>query len=167
MSGVALRPMKPSDVPAVADIESNVFESPWSIGILEEELVAPRRTYVVAEASGGDLVGYAGLMIVEDDAHITTIAVVPQVRGRGIATRLMLFLIEAALAGGARHLTLEVRESNAKAQRLYERFGMTTVGRRKNYYLTEDAVVMWATGIESTEYQNRLRSIGEALEATV
>ncbi len=167
MSQVSLRPMKPSDVPAVANIESDVFESPWSIGVLKEELGAPRRTYVVAEDKSGDLVGYAGVMIVEDDAHVTTIAVVPQMRGRGIATRLMVSLINAVLAAGARHLTLEVRESNAQAQRLYERFGMTTVGRRKNYYLNEDAVVMWATDIDSADYRERLDSIAETTEATV
>lgn len=162
---VTLRSMEPADAGAVAAIEAAVFEAPWSAGILRDELGADRRTYLVAEDDLGGIVGYAGLMIVEDDAHITTIAVVPTMRGRGVAKRLMVALYDAAVAGGARHMTLEVRESNAAAQGLYDRFGFSTVGRRKGYYRTEDAVVMWATNIDSDAYRSLIDSIRTTTEA--
>jgi ribosomal-protein-alanine N-acetyltransferase len=65
---------------------------------------------------------------------------------------------------GARHLTLEVRLSNSSAQGLYELFGFEPVGRRKNYYKNEDALVMWATDIDASNYAERLVSIRSGLE---
>ncbi len=62
------------------------------------------------------------------------------------------------------HLTLEVRVSNASAQGLYERFGFRPVGRRKNYYTTEDALVMWATDIDTPSYADRVEAIRLRLE---
>ncbi len=75
----------------------------------------------------------------------------------------MLELADAALAANAAHLTLEVRVSNLAARRLYERFGFEPVGVRKNYYRTEDALVMWATDIDTPEYRDRLDAIREEL----
>jgi ribosomal-protein-alanine N-acetyltransferase len=72
---------------------------------------------------------------------------------------MMLALVDAAVANDAKHLTLEVRVSNTSAQSLYERFGFNPVGRRKNYYVTEDALVMWATDINTAEYELLLASI--------
>lgn len=165
MTAVTLRPMDSSDVGAVAAIETAVFEAPWSARILHDELVADRRTYLVAEDDRGGIVGYAGIMIIEEDAHITTIAVVPTMRGHGIAKRLMVALYDAAIEGTARHMTLEVRESNGAAQGLYDRFGFSTVGRRKGYYRTEDAVVMWATNIDSAGYRSLIDAIRTTTEA--
>ena len=79
----------------------------------------------------------------------------------------MVVLIERALERGARNLTLEVRQSNTEAQGLYERFGFARVGRRPNYYRDEDAVVMWATAIDSRAYALRLAEIRSALNAEV
>jgi ribosomal-protein-alanine N-acetyltransferase len=71
----------------------------------------------------------------------------------------MIDLVEAARDGGARHLTLEVRESNEAALELYRKFGFEPAGVRKAYYTTEDAVVMWAIDIDSVDYQRTLTSI--------
>jgi ribosomal-protein-alanine N-acetyltransferase len=65
---------------------------------------------------------------------------------------------------GARHLTLEVRLSNSSAQGLYELFGFAPVGRRKNYYKDEDALIMWATDIDAPDYSERLAAIRFAVE---
>jgi ribosomal-protein-alanine N-acetyltransferase len=73
-------------------------------------------------------------------------------------------LIEAGLARGARNLTLEVRATNAGAQRLYERFGLSAVGLRKHYYRDDDAVIMWATDIDQSDYAERLADIRHGLE---
>ena len=120
------------------------------------------RVYLAAD-DDGDIVGYAGLMMVEDEAHVTTVAVTPSARKRGVGKRLMLALVEAALAAGARHLTLEVRVSNSPARDLYQRFGFAPVGLRKNYYRDEDALIMWAIDIDGPSYGGRLDGIREEL----
>jgi len=158
----SLGPMGPGDVAAVAAIETAVFPDPWSEQAFREELAAPGRRYLVAE-EGGEVVGYGGLLVVEEDAHIVTLAVAPEARGRGLGTRLMLALVEEALAAGSSHLTLEVRVSNEAAQALYRRFGFQTVGRRVRYYRDEDALIMWALDADSADYAGRLAAIREAL----
>lgn len=159
---VALRPMTEADIPVAAAIEGRVYRQPWSEGVFADELGGPGRTYLVAE-SDGDIVGYGGLMLVGDEAHVTTVVVHPDHRGGKIGTRLMLGLVDAGLAGGARSLTLEVRASNAAAQSLYRRFGLAPVGVRKKYYLDEDAVIMWAHDVDGEEYAGRLAAIREEL----
>ncbi|MCJ7725952.1 MAG: ribosomal protein S18-alanine N-acetyltransferase, partial [Acidimicrobiia bacterium] len=140
-----------------------IFPHPWTEGILRDELAAARRTYLVAEEDG-EIVGYGGLMIVMEDAHITNLAVAPAARGRGVATRLFLDLAEGALDDGTEHLTLEVRMSNLAARRLYSRFGFAPVGIRKDYYVDEDALIMWVTDACGSEYRGRLAEIREALQ---
>jgi len=161
--GVSFRPMTLSDVPVVLDLERATYPHPWSESIFFDELGMDDRVYLVAEHEGR-LVGFAGLMLVEGDAHVTTLAVEQQNRRGGLGTRLMVELIEAGLARGARNLTLEVRSSNAGAQRLYTRFGMVAVGVRKHYYRDDDAVIMWATDIDQPDYTDRLIQIRAGLE---
>jgi ribosomal-protein-alanine N-acetyltransferase len=158
MRNVTIRTMVRSDIPDVAAIEQAVYSTPWSPRVFFDELAMENRRYVVAE-NGTGIAGYGGLLVVDDDAHITTIAVAPDMRGQRLGVRLMLALVGAALDHGARHLTLEVRVSNTSAQGLYERFGFRPVGRRKNYYQDEDALVMWATDIETPEYAALVDSI--------
>ena len=160
---VAIRPMKRMDIPTVAALEAEVYDQPWSPRVFFDELALDSRTYLVA-IDDGNIAGYGGLLRVDTDAHITTIAVAPEARGRKVGTVLMVALVDAALESGAKHLTLEVRVSNDAAQRLYERFGFTPVGRRKNYYKTEDALVMWATDIDTAEYGALLADIRSSIE---
>jgi len=160
---LTIRPMQSGDIDAVAGLEVEVYPQPWSSKVFREELALPNRRYVVAEDGTGTIVGYAGLLLVEDDAHITTLAVDPQVRRRRLGSRLMLALVDASLAAHARHLTLEVRMSNLSARRLYERFGFAPVGIRKNYYRDEDALVMWAIDIDTEEYEQRVAGIESGL----
>ena len=162
MSTLWLRPMTTSDVEAVLALEQAIFPNPWTEGILRDELAAKRRTYLVAEEDG-EIVGYGGIMIVAEDAHITNLAVSEAARGRGVATRLFLDLAEGALHDGAEHLTLEVRMSNMDARRLYSRFGFAPVGIRKDYYVDEDALIMWVTDAAGPEYRARLAEIREGL----
>ena len=161
---ISIRPMTRGDIPAVAGLESEIYPQPWSPRVFFNELSLDNRRYVVVTDDSEILVGYGGLLIVEDDAHITTIAVTPRVRGRQLGTRLMLRLVDEAVEAGTRHLTLEVRASNETAQRLYDRFGFEPVGRRKNYYEDEDALVMWATDIDTADYQERIVGIRRSLE---
>jgi ribosomal-protein-alanine N-acetyltransferase len=160
---LTLRPMVDADVGAVAALEEAIYSQPWSAGVFTDELRQQGRAYVVAVVDR-ELVGYGGLMVVGDDAHVTTLAVDPAARRHRLGTRLMLTLVERGLALGGRHLTLEVRMSNKSAQRLYSRFGLAPVGVRKDYYRDEDALIMWATDIHEDEYQARLARIRELID---
>ena len=152
---ILIRPLAEEDLDAIVEIEQATYPTPWTEGIFRDELAAPGRVYLVAEADG-EVVGYAGLMLVLPEAHVTSVTVDPKRRGSRIGTRLMLRISEEALAAGATSLTLEVRVSNRNAQALYQRFGMAPVGVRKRYYKDEDALVMWVHDIDSHEYRERL-----------
>lgn len=165
--GRAIRMMQSADLASVVELERDVYPQPWSFRLFEEELALSNRTYLVADDEEGRLLGYGGFLLVEDDAHITTLAVGESARGRRLGTRLMLALVAAAMVRGARHLTLEVRVSNTPAQALYRRFGFAPVGLRKNYYLNEDAMVMWATDIDGDAYQARVQAIAARIEEGV
>jgi ribosomal-protein-alanine N-acetyltransferase len=154
-----IREMTRGDIASVATLEAEVYDEPWSPRVFLDELAMENREYLVITNGGRRIVGYGGLLIIDEDAHITTLAVSEEARGRHLGKRLMLALVDQALDVGARHLTLEVRLSNSSAQGLYELFGFARVGRRKNYYKNEDAVVMWATDIDAPDYFDRLASI--------
>jgi ribosomal-protein-alanine N-acetyltransferase len=146
---------------SVLRIEEQVYPRPWSSSLFLSELaLRSSRAYSVARV-GREVVGYAGVMISFEDAHVTTIAVDPAWHRRGIATRLMVALTRESLVRGARNLTLEVRMSNKGAQEMYRRFGFGPVGVRKNYYqeTNEDALVMWVHDIDSPEYAELLASL--------
>jgi ribosomal-protein-alanine N-acetyltransferase len=104
-------------------------------------------------------------MMTVDDGHVTTIAVDPRWHRNKIGSRLLLAVAREAIARGAASLTLEVRIANVGAQELYRRFGFRPVGVRKNYYAetNEDALVMWAHGVDQVEYEELL----DALERQV
>lgn len=157
-----IRAMVRLDIPAVAVLESQIYATPWSPRVFFDELAMENRSYLVVEGDVG-ILGYGGLLMVEEDAHITTLAVAPDMRGKRLGVKLMLALVDEALRHGARHLTLEVRVSNTPAQGLYERFGFDPVGRRKDYYVDEDALVMWATDIDTPEYGDRIAMIRDSL----
>lgn len=161
-AALELRPMTEADLEAVAAIESRTYSTPWSQQVFTAELAAEGRTYRTAVLDG-ELIGYAGMMTVADEAHVTTLVVEGERRGARIGTRLLLDLVDQALAGGARSLTLEVRASNQAAQSLYHRFGMAPVGVRKRYYVDEDALIMWAHDIDGEAYRRRLEEIRREL----
>jgi ribosomal-protein-alanine N-acetyltransferase len=164
---MTIREMDRGDIPFVAALEAQVYDEPWSPRVFFDELAMENRAYVVVTNGDARIVGYGGLLVVDEDAHITTLAVAPEVRGRRLGKRLMLALVDKALRVGARHLTLEVRLSNSSAQGLYELFGFAPVGKRKNYYKGEDALVMWATDIDAPEYAEKLTSIRSVVEGDV
>ncbi len=149
----------------VLRIEQAVNPRPWSLSLFLSELrYGDSRVYVVAR-SGLDIVGFAGLMLVAGDGHITNVGVDEEHRRHRVATRMMLVLARRGLAEGAEALTLEVRMSNTGAQELYRRFGFAPAGVRKNYYAdsNEDALIMWANDIDTPEYRARLFDIEQAL----
>lgn len=100
------------------------------------------------------IVGFAGMWHMFDEAHITTIGVEPEYRGRGLGELLFVALVDEAIRRGAGWLTLEVRVSNEPAQALYRKYGFTIQGVRKRYYSdnNEDAYVMWSQSLHDEEY---------------
>jgi ribosomal-protein-alanine N-acetyltransferase len=141
---VTVEPMRPNDVPAVHEIERLSFTTPWPAYAFEQELKGNRLARYVVARAGGTVVGFAGLWLMVDEAHITTFSVHPDWRRQGIGRQLLISLIELAIAIAARRMTLEVRVSNAAAQGLYGSFGFEVTGRRTRYYTDdhEDALVM-------------------------
>lgn len=141
---VAIEPMGLEDVHAAHEIERLSFRTPWPPYAFEQELRGNRLARYLVARVGGDVVGFGGLWLLVDDAHITTISVHPEWRRRGIARQLLVGLADLAIEIGARRLTLEVRPSNAAALALYRAFGFEVVGRRPRYYSDdgEDALVM-------------------------
>jgi ribosomal-protein-alanine N-acetyltransferase len=113
------------------------------------------------------IIGYGGLWLTVEDAHVTTIAVDPQYRGLGVGELLLNGLIDAAYELRAKMLTLEVRISNSVAQRLYVKYGFQPAGTRPRYYTDngEDALIMWTESINTPEYQSRLSELRRQLYA--
>ena len=141
-----LRPARLADAATLGAIEAEVFPDPWSIEAFRSSIRAPATQVLVAEA-GGEILGYAVLFVAADEAEVANIAVAPEARGRGVGRRLLDAMLTHAAEAGARTAYLEVRVSNAVAQRLYERAGFAVVGRRRRYYQQpdEDALVMRTT----------------------
>jgi ribosomal-protein-alanine N-acetyltransferase len=165
---VHLVPMRRRHLRSVLRIEAQVYPRPWSLALFMSELgLRATRSYVVARVDAS-VVGYAGLMLTAEDAHVTTIAVDPAWHRHKIGTRLLIQLAREALRRGARNLTLEVRVSNHAAQEMYRQFGFHPAGIRKNYYVetNEDALVMWAEDIDSPEYHQRLRRLEASIPGT-
>ena len=162
MATAALRDMTVDDVERAVELETRVYDQAWSAGVFRDELGQPSRRYLVAEADGS-IVGYGGVMVTGEEAHITTVVVDPARRKERLGTRLMLALSDFAREMGASSMTLEVRMSNAAAQALYRRFGMSPVGVRKQYYRDEDALIMWVHDIDGAEYAELLAAIREEL----
>jgi ribosomal-protein-alanine N-acetyltransferase len=123
------------------------------------------RDITPAPADQQSLAGYAGLWLMIDEAHITTIAVRPEFRGRGLGELLLIALTEIALDINAKWLTLEVRVTNSVAQTLYRKYGFKPAGVRQRYYSDnhEDALIMWTDEIQSPEYLARFQMLRDKL----
>ena len=162
---VHLTSMRRRHLRSVLRIEAQVYPRPWSLRLFMSELaLRSTRAYTVATVGGG-VVGYSGLMVTGEDAHVTTLAVDPLWHRRRIGSALLLEMARTAVERGARHLTLEVRMSNDPAQGLYRKFGFVPAGVRKSYYVetNEDALVMWANDIDGADYRRRLADIEAGL----
>ena len=152
---MVIRPLTLDDLGAVVALEAANAAAPWSEGVFRDELAAENRIYLAADEDG--VVGFAGAMLVADEAHVTNLLVDPGWRRRGIGFELMKSLIEAAVEAGVRHLTLEVRSRNEAARALYARLGLAPVGIRMGYYGDDDALILWAHDIDGEGYGERLR----------
>ncbi|WP_053217397.1 ribosomal protein S18-alanine N-acetyltransferase [Virgibacillus senegalensis] len=145
MTDTIIRQMRIEDINQVMQVEAASFGTPWTQDIFVNELIEnPYAVYFVIEKAG-TVIGYCGLWVIIDEAQITNIAILPQYRGKKYGQALFHYVINQAIALGAKQLSLEVRVSNIPAQNMYKKFGLVPGGIRKNYYTDnfEDALVMW------------------------
>ena len=174
LADYAIRPMAKEDIPEVEALEREAFPTQTPATSFHRELTNRLTGYLVAyhnrpEAGAGptgsqrEILGYAGLWFMVDEAHLTALAVGEAHRRRGIGRRLLMASLKLAIEKKATLMTLEVRVSNREARALYEKFGFKRVGVRRAYYTDnrEDAFLMTVESIDATDYRATL----EALES--
>lgn len=183
--------MQVDEIEEVMAIETRSFSSPWSTRAYKYELtgnsfshfIVLRQSHAVPQHTNGyagafrklllastrpvryPVLGYAGLWLLADEAHISTIAVMPEWRGQGLGEFLLIGLLERAAVIQAEIATLEVRVSNQVAQNLYRKYQFQTVGVRRGYYHDnmEDALVMSTPSLRSPAFGEILRQNTAAL----
>ncbi|RIU88348.1 ribosomal-protein-alanine N-acetyltransferase [Oceanobacillus picturae] len=145
MSEITIRKMEIADVDQVMEVERVSFTTPWTTDIFYQEIVDNQYAYYYVIEWNGRIVGYVGTWVVLEDAQVTNIAIMPELRGNKLGEKLFQYMLLQVKLIGTTRLSLEVRESNIPAQKLYRKFGLVPGGIRKNYYTDnqEDAIVMW------------------------
>jgi ribosomal-protein-alanine N-acetyltransferase len=157
-----MAPMSKADLEEVIQLEERAFTSPWTRNMYLRELEKGEGCYIICRCDG-ILLGYGGVLVIMDEAHVMTLAVGEDYRRRGMAMCMLLELMSRAESKGARFLTLEVRKSNQAAIALYSRAGFQIMGERKHYYIDnlENALIMWTEDISTPEYRELKRELRE------
>ena len=140
--------MKVSDLDSIADNLQTDYDDFWNYNVFKSELENKNSKYIVAKKNN-KIVGFAGILITIDIAHITNIVVKKDLRKEGIGTILLQELIKISKKMKMNELTLEVNELNSAAINLYKKFGFEQVGLRKNYYRTGDNAIIMTKAIKS------------------
>ena len=142
------REMQAEDIPAVMAIDRGSFPNPWPENVYLYELRENHAAHllVLAHRDSCKIVGFVGYWLVVDEAHISTFAIHPDCRKRGLGGQMLAGMLRDAVARGAVSALLEVRAGNRDAQALYARYAFREVGRRRGYYRDngEDALLMTA-----------------------
>jgi [ribosomal protein S18]-alanine N-acetyltransferase len=162
-----IEPMQLGDLPVIHAIEQASFTSPWPANAYRSELESNRLANYLVARIDDVVVGYGGMWLMVDEAHITTFAIDPAWRRQRIGERLLLEFVDVAIARFARELTLEVRLSNLPARRLYEKFGFRPVGVRPRYYSDdhEDALIMTTVPLSDPDMVARIARLRADIEA--
>ncbi|HEX7982114.1 MAG TPA: ribosomal protein S18-alanine N-acetyltransferase [Duganella sp.] len=139
-------PMREADLADVLTLEESVYPHPWSMSNFVDSLNSNYEAWVLRDQSG-ELLGYFLLMAIVDEAHLLNVAVAARMQGQGLGRVLLNQAVACARGLGMESVLLEVRPSNERALRIYERYGFKQIGRRKGYYPAanqqrEDAIVM-------------------------
>ncbi len=185
-----IRPMEPGDVATVTAIDQQSFPTPWQASSYLYELRQSNKSFYytllkpVANESDfakpgwlyrlrgilnlpqdNRIIGYIGFRFHPTEAHISTIAVHPDWRGKGLGELLLLTAMEKALAREASVVSLEVRPSNQVAQRLYHKYGFRFTGVHRGYYRDGEDAWLMEVGVNRDAYQERLVEMRRLLEA--
>lgn len=140
---LSIRRATTEDLPFLERVEVECFSDPWNINMLKDEVEANNTTYSLFLLND-EPIGYYSYLHIFDEAHIMNVAVLPQYQGKGYGSVMMDFLLKESLEQGLPNVTLEVRKSNERAIRLYEKKGFLLVGVRPRYYMNgEDALIYW------------------------
>jgi len=163
---VLIEDMTLADVDGVQEVERASFPVPWPANAFRHELTQNKNARYLVAREGDRVIGYAGLWLSLDEAHITTFAVHPDRRRRKVGERMLVRIFDLASDLGAEWLTLEVRASNMGAQRLYEKYGFRPAGIRRRYYSdnNEDAIIMWTERLRDRGVRDRLSKLRKELE---
>ncbi|MGE5579993.1 MAG: ribosomal protein S18-alanine N-acetyltransferase [Bacillota bacterium] len=142
---IRIEKMTLQDLDRVLEIEAQSYKTPWSRRAFTSEITENSYAHYYVARADGKIVGYVGMWVILDEAHITNIAVDPAFRRKRIGQRMLESMFEKAKSLGATRMTLEVRVSNTGAQTLYKKLGFADRGLRKGYYTdtNEDAIIMW------------------------
>jgi ribosomal-protein-alanine N-acetyltransferase len=161
--------MTANDLAAVLEIESLSFQSSWPQNAFASEIRDNRLAHYFVGRLDGRIVAYGGIWVILEDSHVTTIAVHPTYRGKKLGEEMLIHLLREAVGNGASWITLEVRESNDVAQKLYRKYGFTIVSTRRGYYSdnNENALVMWAGNLKGPLYAARLQVLRDTLAADI
>jgi ribosomal-protein-alanine N-acetyltransferase len=157
--------MTSADIATVLHIEALSFASAWPQNAFVNEIRDNKLAHYFVGRLHGEIVAYGGIWVILEDSHVTTIAVHPDYRGRKLGEEMLVHLLDEAIAARASWITLEVRESNESAQRLYRKYGFTVVSTRRGYYSdnNENALVMWAGNLKGPLYASRLAVLKDTL----
>ena len=133
------------DIDQIWEVEKASFQTPWSRESFSNELTQNKFAYYYVVEMEKEIVGYGGMWVIFDEAHITNVAIHPKARGKKLGELIMRHLIFQAKFYGATSMTLEVRKSNYVARALYNKLNFEQQGIRINYYADtmEDAIIMW------------------------
>ena len=161
---IQIRDICDEDLDAVVETECRIRpEHHWSRESFAKEIKNLYATYRAGFTNEGILTGFYGFWQIIDEAHITTLSTNPDYRRQKVATTLLLDMIDICYSQKVKYITLEVRESNVPAISLYQKFGFTTIGIRKNYYQdnAENALIMFTENIWYDKFKNNLKKIKE------
>ncbi len=169
VSAVALsvQPLTEQTLPQALVLDQLCFGGLWSKDGYLRELESPNSTLLIVPAphDPNKLLGLGCLWAIVEEAHITLMAVHPEVQRQGLGQLILLGLLRDARLRGLERATLEVKESNQRAIALYEKFGFNLAGRRKGYYQDtgEDALIMWRKGLDQPEFTVQLEAWGATI----
>lgn len=153
-------PMQKEHLDEVIKVEEKAYgEHHWSKESFFNELNNQLAKYFCAFNEQGELVGYCGCWQILEEAHITNVAVSPDFRRQNVGEALLVAIIKSCYKEMVKYLTLEVRVSNEPAIKLYEKYGLKSLGIRKGYYQdnNEDALIMWTENI----FYDKFKSVYE------
>lgn len=170
MSDIKIRKMHKKDIEQIMKIESVSFGNfHWTPESFAAEIENDIGNYFTAEDKKGEVIGYCGFWLIVDEAHITTIAVHPDLKKQGLGEKLLQKMIEVGYEKNAKWFTLEVRASNITAQNLYYKYNFKSLGLRRKYYQDneEDALVMWTESIWNDSFKEHFNKMKTNLEQKI